>query len=85
VVNGEYVDFFGIVGVMTLWRLELKGGIPTLVTVVDRASFSSVGPRTDEVLGLLVCSWNSSDDTSVTGEEKSCLGLFSFRTYGMVV
>jgi hypothetical protein len=37
------------------------------------------------VLGLLVCSWNSSDDTSVTGRDKSCLGLFSFGTCGMVV
>jgi hypothetical protein len=85
VVNGESVDVFGIVGVMTLWRLEPKGGIPTLVTVVDRAYFSPVGPGTDEVLGLLVCSWNSSDDTSVTGGDKSCLGLFSFRTYSVVV
>jgi hypothetical protein len=51
----------GNAGVMTLWRLEPKGGITDLVTVVDGAYFSPVGPGTDEVLGLLVCSWNSSE------------------------
>jgi hypothetical protein len=79
------VDCFGNVGVMTLWRLDLKGGITDLVTVVDGASFSPVGPGTDEVLGLLVCSWNSSEDTSVIGGDKSCLGLFSFGTCGVVI
>jgi hypothetical protein len=42
--------------VMTLWRLELKGGLSTLVIVVDGASFSPFGPGTGIVLGLLVCS-----------------------------
>jgi hypothetical protein len=85
VVNGESVDFFGTTEVMTLWRLEPKGGLSALVTVVDRDSFSPVGPRTDIVLGLLVCSWNYSDDTSVIGGDKYFLGLFSFGTCGVVV
>jgi len=85
VVNGGSVDFSITVEVMALWRLEPKGGIPTLVTVVDGASFSPVGPRVATILGLLVCSWNSSEDTSVTGEDKSCLGIFSFGTYSVVV
>jgi hypothetical protein len=85
VVDGEYVDFFGNAEVMTFWRLVLRGGLSTLVTVVDEASFSPVGLGTAIVLGLLVCSWNSSDDTSVTGEDKSFLGLFSFGTCGMVI
>jgi hypothetical protein len=50
------VDFFSNARVITLWRLELKGGIPTLVTVVNEASFSPVGPGAAIVLGLLVCS-----------------------------
>ena len=54
--NGDSVDFFDNAGVMTLWRLALKGGITDLVTVVDGASFSPIGLGTDEVLGLLVCS-----------------------------
>jgi hypothetical protein len=85
VVDGESVDFFGNVEVMTHWRLAPRGGLSTLVIVVDEASFSLVGPGTEMVLGLLVCSWNSYDDTSVTGGDKSCLGLFSFGTYGVVV
>jgi hypothetical protein len=56
-----------------------------LVNVVGGASFSPVGPETDEVLGLLVCSWNSSEDTSVTGGDKSYFILFSFGTCGVVV
>jgi hypothetical protein len=43
VVNGESVDFFGIGGVMNLWRLEPKGGTPTLVTVVDGLPFPQSG------------------------------------------
>jgi hypothetical protein len=70
------VDCFGSARVMTLWRLDTKGGITDLVTVVDGASFSPVGPGIDEVLGLLVCSWNSFEDTSVIGGDKSCLNLF---------
>jgi hypothetical protein len=52
VVNGESVDFSNTAEVMTLWRLELKGGLSTLVTVVDRASFSPVGPGTDSLRPL---------------------------------
>jgi hypothetical protein len=85
VFKGESVEFYGNVGVMTLWRLEPKGGMPTLATVVDGASFSPVGPGATTVLGLLVCSWNSSEDTSVIGGDKYFLCLFSFGTCGMVV
>jgi hypothetical protein len=56
VVNGGFVDFSVTAEVMALWRLKPKGGITDLVTVVDEASFSPIGPGTDEVLGLLVCS-----------------------------
>jgi hypothetical protein len=79
------VDFSGNTEVMTLWRLEPKGGLSTLVTVVDGASFSPIRLGTEIVLGLLVCSWNYSDDTSVIGGDNSCLGLFSFGTCGVVV
>jgi hypothetical protein len=50
------MEFFDNAGVMTLWMLEPKHGIPTLFTVVDGASFSPVGPGAATVLGLLVCS-----------------------------
>jgi hypothetical protein len=43
VVDGESVDFFGNTEVMICWRLELRGGLSTLVTVVDGTSFSPVG------------------------------------------
>jgi hypothetical protein len=56
-----------------------------LTTMVGRDYFSPVGPGTVVVLGLLVCNWNSSDDTSVTGGDDSCRGLFSLGTYGVVV
>jgi hypothetical protein len=56
VVNGGSVDFSGTAEVMALWRLEPKGGLSTLVTFVVGAYFSPVGPGTDIVLGLLVCS-----------------------------
>jgi hypothetical protein len=85
VVDGVSVDFFSNIEVMICWRLALRGGLSTLVTVVDGTSFSPVGSGAELVLGLLVCSWNSSDDTSVTGDDKSCLGLFSFGTCGVVV
>ena len=77
--------FFDNAGVMSLYRLKAKGGITDLVTVVGGGSFSPVRPGTNEVLGLLVCSWNSSEDTSVTSGDKSCLGLFSFGTCGVVI
>jgi hypothetical protein len=85
VSSGESEDLFGTAGVMSLCRLEPKGGMTDLTTVVGGASFSPVGPRTIVVLGLLVCNWNSSDDTSVTGGDDSCRGLFSLGTYGVVV
>jgi len=78
VVGGVYIDFFGNAKVMICWRLALRGSLSTLVTVVDGTSFSPVGLGAELVLDLLVCSWNSSDDTSVTGGDKSCLGLFNF-------
>jgi hypothetical protein len=51
-----------------------------LFTVVDGTSFSPIGSGAKLVLGLFVCNWNSFDDTSVTGGDKSFLGLFSFGT-----
>jgi hypothetical protein len=85
VSSGESVDFFGTAGVMSLCSLEPKDGMIDLTTVVGGASFSPVGLGTMVVLGLLVCNWNSSNDTSVTGEDDSCRGLFSLGTYGVVV
>ena len=79
------MEYFGNAGVMTLWRLDPKGGITDLVTVVDEASFSLVRPGTNEVLGLLVCNCNSSEDTSVIGGDKYFLDLFSLGTCGVVV
>ena len=54
VVDEESVDFFGNAKVMTCWRLAPRGGLSTLVTIVDRDSFSPIRPRTEMVLGLLV-------------------------------
>jgi hypothetical protein len=85
VSSGESEDFFGTVGVMSLCRLEPKGGMTNLTAMVGRASFSPVGPGTVVVLGLLVCNWNSSDDTSVIGRDDSYRDLFSLGTCGMVV
>jgi hypothetical protein len=85
VVGGVSVDFFGNTEIMICWRLALRGGLSTLVIVVDGTSFSPVGSRAELVLDLLVCNQNSSDDTLVTGSNKSCLGLFSFGTCGVVV
>jgi hypothetical protein len=85
VVDGVSVDFFGNTEVMICWRLALRGDLSTLVTVVDGTSFSPVRSGAELVLDLLVCNWNSSDDTSVTSGDKYCLGLFSFRNYGVVV
>ena len=85
VVGGVSVDFFSNTEVMICWRLSLRGGLSTLVTVVDGTSFSPVRSGDELVLDLLVCNWNSSNDTSVTGGDKYCLGLFSFGTCGVVV
>jgi hypothetical protein len=59
VVDGVSVDFFGNTEVMICWRLALRGGLSTLVTVVDGPSFSPVESGAELVLDLLVCSWNS--------------------------
>ena len=77
------MDFLGIAVVIALCWLEPKCGMTGLthvvVTVVGETSCSIVvGVAT--VLGLLVCIWNSSDDTSVTGRDDSCRGLFSLGT-----
>jgi hypothetical protein len=56
VVNGGSIDFSVTTEVMALWMLKPKGGLSTLVAVVDGASFSLVGSGTATVLGLLVCS-----------------------------
>ena len=63
VADGESIDFFSNAEVMICWRLALRGGLSTLVTVVDETSFSPVGSGAKMVLDLLVCNWNSSDDT----------------------
>jgi hypothetical protein len=85
VSSGEYVDFFGTARVMSLCRLEPEDRMTDLTTVVGGDSFSPVGPGTMVVLGLLVCNWNSLDDTSMTGGDDSCQGLFSLGTCGVVV
>ena len=78
------MDLFGTAGVISLCWLEPKGGIIDLVIVVGGVPDSPVGPGTVVVLGLSVCNWNSSDDTSVTGGDDSCRGLFSSLTCGVV-
>jgi hypothetical protein len=61
------------------------GLITVVVTVVGEASCSTVVPGVETVFGLLVCIWNTSDDTSVIGGDDSCQGLFSLGTCGVVV
>jgi hypothetical protein len=65
--------------------LVLRRDRSTSVTVVDGISFSPSRSGAGLVFGLLVCSQNSSNDTSVIGGERSCLGLFSFKACGVVV
>ena len=55
VVDGVSIDFFGNAKVMICWRLALRGGLSTLVTVVDETSFSPVRSGAEMVLDLLVC------------------------------
>ena len=84
VSRGESVDFFGIAIVIALIWLEPKGRVtsltPVVATVVGGTYFSNVAPSVETVFGLLVCILNSSDDTSVTGGDDSCWGLFSLGT-----
>jgi hypothetical protein len=56
-----------------------------LTTMVGEIYFCTVGPGIEIVLGLLVCNWNSSDDTSMMGGDESCRGVFSLGIYGMVI
>jgi hypothetical protein len=56
VAGGVSVDFFSNAEVMICWRLALRGGLSTLVTVVDGTSFSPIGSGDELVLDLLVCS-----------------------------
>jgi hypothetical protein len=51
-----------------------------VVTVVVETSCSTVAPGVETVFGFLVCIWNSSDDTYVTGGDDSYQGLFSLGT-----
>ena len=78
------MDFFCIAIVIALCWLEPKGRMTGLitgvVTVVDETSCSTIVPGVETVFGLLACIWNSSDDTSVTGGDNSCQGLFSLGT-----
>ena len=78
------MDFFGIALVVSLCWLEPKGRMtgltPMVATVVGGTSCSTIALGVETVFGLLVCIWNSSDDTSVTGGDDSCRGLFSLGT-----
>jgi hypothetical protein len=79
------VDFFGTTILIALCWLEPKGGMTGLTPVVGGTSISPIGPGTVVVLGLFVCNWNPSDDTSMTSGDDSCRGLFSCLTCGVVV
>ena len=79
------MDFFSTTVVISLYRLEPKGGMTGLTPVVGGTSISPFGLGTVVVFGLLVCNWNSSEDISVTGGDESCRGLFSLGTCGVVV
>ena len=84
-IDGVSVGFFGNTVVIIYMFLVLRSNSSTSVTVVDGISFSPAATGNGLVFGLLVCSQNSSNDTSVTGGDRSCLGLFSFGAYGVVV
>jgi hypothetical protein len=71
--------------VIIFFLLVLRSDRSTSVTIVDGISFSPTGSGAGLVFGLLVCSQNSSNDTSVIGGDRSCLGLFSFIACGVVV
>jgi hypothetical protein len=76
---------FGNTVVIICLPLVLRSDQSTSVTVVDGIPFSPDGSGARLVFGLLVCSRNSSNDTSMTGGDKSYLGLFSFGAYDVVV
>ena len=84
-ISGVSVVFFGNIVVIICLLLVLRTDRSTSVTVVDGISFSLDGSIAGLAFGLLVCSQNSSDDTSVIGGNISCLGLFSFGACGVVV
>jgi hypothetical protein len=83
-IGGVSVVFFGNTVVIICLFLVMRSDRSTSVTVVDGISFSPVGSGVGLVFGLLVCSQNSSNDTSVTGGDISCLGHFSFGSRGVV-
>jgi hypothetical protein len=83
-ISGVSVVFFGNTVVIICLLLVLRRDRSTSVIVVDGISFSPAGSGAGLVFCLLVCSQNSSNDTSVIGGDKSCLGLFSFRACGVV-
>jgi hypothetical protein len=84
-IGGVSVVLFGHIVVIIFLLLVLRSDRSTSVTVVDGISFSPDRSRAGLVFGLLVCSQNSSNDTSVTGGDISFLGLFSFGACGVVV
>ena len=83
-IGGVSVGFFGNIEVMIYLLLMLRSDRSTSIIVVDGNTFSLSGSGDGLVFGLLVCSQNSSNDTSVTGGDRSCLGLFSFKACGVV-
>jgi hypothetical protein len=84
-IGGVSVVFFGNTVVIICLLLVLRSDRSTSVTIVDGISFSPARSGAGLVFGLLVCTQNSSYDTSVTGGDRSCLGLFSFGACGVVV
>jgi hypothetical protein len=84
-IGGVSVVLFGNTLVIIYLFLVLRRDRSTSVTIVDGISFSLARSGARLVFGLLVCSQNSSNDTSMTGGDRSCLGLFSFRACGVVV
>jgi hypothetical protein len=84
-IGGVSRVFFGNTMVIIFLLLVLRSDRSTSVTVVDGIFFSPAGLGVGLVFGLLVCSRNSSNDTSVIGGDRSCLGLFSFGACGVVV
>jgi hypothetical protein len=84
-IGGVSVVFFGNTVVIICFLLVLRSDRSTSFTVVDGISFSPTESGVGLVFGLLVCSRNSSNDTSVTVGDRSYLDLFSFGACGVVV